>query len=89
MYYVYIIRCADGAFYIGHTSDLTSRIARHNEASACRFTPAPGRRPVVRVYSEPHPTRASAATRERQLKRWTRAKKEALVAGDSALLRRL
>lgn len=41
------------------------------------------------AYSESHPTRASALTRERQLKKWTRAKKEALIAGDLPLLKRL
>ena len=41
------------------------------------------------VYSEPHTTRAAALRRERQLKKWTRAKKEALVARDVALLKQL
>jgi predicted GIY-YIG superfamily endonuclease len=44
-------------------------------------------RPVRLVYSEAHATRSEAIKRERQLKRWTRAKKEALIAGDSGLLR--
>jgi putative endonuclease len=41
------------------------------------------------AYSEVHATIESALERERQLKRWTRAKKEALIAGDFALLKRL
>ncbi len=87
MHYVYILRCADNALYIGETSDMTSRIAKHHDGSACRFTS--GRRPVVLVHVEQHSTRLAALKRERQLKRWTRAKKEALIAGDRALLKRL
>jgi predicted GIY-YIG superfamily endonuclease len=47
------------------------------------------RLPVVLVYAEQYATRIDAVKRERQLKRWTRAKKEALVADDRALLKRL
>src|SRR5690606_3423176 len=62
-------------------------VHRHNDGSACRFTR--GRGPVQLVYSEPHADRPAALRRERRLKRWTRAKKEALIAGDLALLKRL
>lgn len=41
---------------------------------------------VVMVYSEQYQTREEALVRERQLKRWSRAKKEALIAGNPALL---
>jgi putative endonuclease len=84
---VYILRCADGALYIGVTNDLDLRLIRHNDGSASRFTA--DRRPVVLVYSETHWTRQAALKRERQLKGWTRAKKEALIAGNAGLLRRL
>jgi predicted GIY-YIG superfamily endonuclease len=46
-------------------------------------------RPVVLAHVEAYPDRAVALRRERQLKRWTRAKKEALIAGDLKLLKRL
>jgi putative endonuclease len=87
VHYVYILRCADNSLYTGETSDLDHRLAKHNEGTACTFTRA--RRPVVLVYSETHATREAARARERQLKRWTRAKKDALIAGDRALLKRL
>ena len=45
--------------------------------------------PLELVYSEPHPDRASAVKRERQLKRWSRAKKLALIKGNTAELKRL
>ncbi len=87
MHLVYILRCADNALYIGETADLEGRLVKHRDGSACVFTAR--RRPVALVYSELQETRAAALRRERQLKKWTRAKKEALIAGDLALLRRL
>jgi putative endonuclease len=86
VYFVYILRCAGDALYIGETADLERRLERHLEGTACAFTAR--RRPVTLAYSESYATRAAAVRRERQLKRWTRAKKEALMAGDHALLRR-
>ena len=86
-HYVYILRCAGGSLYIGETADLPHRLERHADGSACTFTRH--RRPVSLAYSERHSTRLAALQRERQLKRWTRAKKEALIAGDLTLLKRL
>lgn len=87
MHFVYILRCRDNALYIGETADLDWRLERHREGSACAFTAS--RRPVTLVYCEPHANRVSALKRERQLKKWTRAKKEALIAGDLVLLKKL
>jgi len=84
---VYILSCASGALYIGETADLDRRLEQHQDGSACSFTAS--RRPVTLVYAEAHATRAAALKRERQLKRWTRAKKEALIAGDLQLLKQL
>jgi len=87
VYYVYILRCADGTLYSGSTNDLTARAATHNSGRGAKYTA--GRRPVRIVYSEEHESRSSAQRREHQLKRWKRVKKEALIAGDPALLKRL
>jgi len=86
MPFVYILRCNDGAYYVGHTDDVLRREQTHNEGRGARFTAA--RRPVAAVYAEHFATALEATARERQLKRWTRAKKEALIAGDVALLKR-
>lgn len=86
MVWAYILRCADGSFYVGQTSDLGSRIARHNEGTAARWTAA--RRPVVLAYAEHFSTLAEAVARERQLKRWTHAKKAALADGGVDAIRR-
>jgi predicted GIY-YIG superfamily endonuclease len=87
MVFVYILRCHDAALYIGVTSDIALRLGRHNAGRGCGFTAT--RTPVALVYSETFSTRQQAMARERQLKRWTRAKKEALISGDVELLRRL
>jgi putative endonuclease len=79
-FFVYILRCADGAFYVGSTSDLPSRIQAHNAGRGPRFTS--GRRPVTPVYSEPFDSMEQARKRETQLKKWSRAKKKALIAGE-------
>jgi len=85
--FVYILRCADRSLYTGHTLDLEARVARHNDGTAAVFTRK--RRPVTIAYSEEHATVLSAVLRERQIKRWTRAKKEALISGDRSSLKRL
>jgi predicted GIY-YIG superfamily endonuclease len=85
--YVYSLRCADGSLYLGETEDVQARFAKHNEGRASRFTAS--RRPVALVYMEDYATVEAARVRERQIKGWTRAKKEALVAGDLSLLKRI
>lgn len=87
MWFVYILRRADNSFYVGETNDLPSRIAKHNDGSAAMHTAR--RRPVRLVYSEQYANRAECLMRERQLKGWTRSKKEALIAGDKERLKRL
>jgi putative endonuclease len=87
VYYVYILRCADNTLYTGSTNDVAARELAHNAARGAKYTA--GRRPVRVVYSEPHASRSAAQIREAQLKRWTRAKKEALIAGKLALLKQL
>ncbi len=84
---VYILRCSDNALYIGVTGDLDARLKRHNRGEGCTFTAI--RTPVNVVYQESFATRAEAMKRERQIKRWTRAKKEALIGGDLETLKRL
>ena len=84
---VYILRCSDSSLYIGHTADLADRIRRHNAGEACAFTAK--RRPVEIVHTEVFDDRLEAVARERQLKGWTRAKKEALITRNLRLLKRL
>ena len=87
VWFVYILQCADGSLYIGETGDLEFRIRKHHDGCASLYTAS--RRPIELVYYETHVTRDAALQRERQLKRWSRAKKAALIAGDLAGLKAL
>jgi putative endonuclease len=80
MYVVYILRCADKSFYVGHTRNISNRLKAHKDGLGASYTSV--RRPVTLAYTETHETRLEAVRRERQLKRWTREKKEALIRGD-------
>ena len=79
-FYVYMLRCADRAFYVGHTDNLEVRLQGHQDGSFSGFTSS--RRPVVLVFSEEFGTRIEALQAERQIKGWSRAKKLALISGD-------
>jgi putative endonuclease len=86
MPFVYILRCADGSYYVGKTDDLRTRLDEHQSGVGADYTAL--RRPVEMVYAEDHSTIRSAKHRELQVKRWSRAKKEALIAHDLKLLKR-
>ena len=87
MAFTYILRCADDTLYVGHTENLASREQTHNDGKGAKYTAA--RRPVRMVYAEEHSSAGSAIARERQLKRWSHKKKEALILDDRAALRAL
>jgi putative endonuclease len=78
MAFFYILRCADGSFYIGHTTDLVARLDQHQRGEGSTYTSR--RRPVAMIYAEEHPSVLHAIQRERQVKGWKRRKKEALIA---------
>jgi predicted GIY-YIG superfamily endonuclease len=86
-YCVYILRLDNGHLYIGSTQNLEQRLAEHKTGSGC-WTTAKSRT-IELLYSEPFPDRQSAAARELQLKRWSPAKKLALIQGDMAELKQL
>ena len=86
MSFVYILRCADETFYIGHTDNLRSRLDLHQAGTAANYTAR--RRPVEMIYAEEHSTELAAIRREKQLKRWSAAKKSALVSGDISALKK-
>ena len=86
-HYVYILRCADGSLYVGSAQDLHVRLKAHNEGRGAAHTF--GHRPARLVYSESLSSQNDALRRERQLKHWSRGKKEALINGDLQRLKRL
>jgi putative endonuclease len=86
--HVYILRCADDSYYVGNTrSSLEERIGQHNAGHFGGYTKT--RRPVVLVWSQDFDRITDAVAAERQIKGWSRAKKEALIAGDYDLLHEL
>ena len=80
MFWVYVLQCAGGKYYTGHSDDLERRIAEHQTGGFCDFTSR--RRPVRLMWSENFLTRIEALEAERRIKPWSRAKKEALFRGD-------
>lgn len=82
-WYVYMLRCSDGTYYSGVTTDLTRRIKEHNgeggAGKGAKYTKA--RRPVRLAYSEPSLDRSTAQKREHTLRQLTRAEKEKLAKG--------
>lgn len=79
-FWVYIVRCADGSYYTGHTDDLEKRIAQHQSGEIEGYTSS--RLPVKLVFAEEFPSRVEALTCELQIKGWNRKKKEALIRWD-------
>lgn len=76
-HYVYILRCSDGRFYVGSAQNLAARVKLHNDGRGAAYTFK--HRPVHLVYTEAFRSETAAVTRERQLKRWSHKKKQALV----------
>jgi len=79
-YFVYIVECKDGSYYTGVTSDLEKRINEHNSGLFKGYTSS--RLPVKLVYSNGFLNVNEAISAEKQIKGWSRAKKEALIIGD-------
>lgn len=84
MPWMYILRCADGSYYVGSTVDLKRRFREHSEGRAARYTAR--RLPVELVYSAEFPDVAQAYAAEKQVQGWSRAKREALIRGDFGAL---
>jgi len=86
-YWVYILKCADGTYYTGSTSNLEKRLSEHKQGLITGYTES--RRPVELVFSQYFEDVYYALSAERQIKSWSRAKKEALIDGDFELLKKL
>ena len=79
--FVYILRCRNGDYYTGSTrTSLEQRVAEHNAGQYDGFTKR--RRPVELVFAQEFDRITDAIAAERQIKGWSRAKKEALIAGN-------
>jgi len=87
MWHIYILECSDKSLYCGITTDLIRRLKEHNNKKGGSYTRS--RLPVCLKYSEDCKTRSDALKRESQIKRWTHAKKCALIEKDFEKLKKL
>ncbi|MFH1415751.1 MAG: GIY-YIG nuclease family protein, partial [Elusimicrobiota bacterium] len=76
-WYVYIAECRNKAYYTGITTDIERRISEHNSGTGCRYTRSFG--PVVLLWKEKQPDRASALKKEALIKSWARNKKGKVI----------
>lgn len=79
-HWVYVVRCDDGTFYTGYTTDVERRVAEHNDGTGAKYTR--GRGPVDLVHAERYRTRSAAMRREAALKALDRHEKQRLVERD-------
>lgn len=83
--HVYILRCADGSFYVGETGrSLAERVGDHMAGLGGAYTK--DRLPVELVWSRDFARYQDAIAAERLLKGWSQDKFEALIRGEIELL---
>ncbi len=87
MPFMYILECSDRSLYVGSTWDLDRRLSQHNAGEGAEYTR--NRLPVRLLYSEYYSRIENAFLREKQVQRWGRAKRLALVKGRLDQLRPL
>ena len=83
--WVYILKCADNSYYTGHTTNLELRLAQHQAGEGSDWTRR--RLPVELIFSQEMPDKNQVFLAEQQIKKWSRAKKEALITENWDLLR--
>ncbi|MFD1720823.1 GIY-YIG nuclease family protein [Amnibacterium endophyticum] len=84
MPWTYMLRCADGSYYVGSTWNLDVRLAQHASGEGAEYTKR--RRPVELVYAAEFDRIDEAFAWEKRLQGWSRAKREAVIRGDWAAL---
>ena len=82
--YTYILKCSNGSYYVGSTKDLNRRIEQHQSGEGANHTKK--YLPVELIYYEEYTRIDDAFYREKQLQKWSRKKKEALINGDIKLI---
>jgi len=79
MAWTYIVRCSDGSYYVGSTTDLDRRLSEHNLGLGAAYTRR--RRPVTLEWATEFERVDEAFAFEKQVQGWSRRKREALIAG--------
>ncbi len=85
--YMYIVECSNASYYAGSTKDLERRIRQHNAGTGANHTRKYG--PVQLVYYEEFERIDDAFYREKQIQKWSRKKKEALIRANYDRLSKL
>jgi len=85
-WYVYLLRCRNGALYTGVTTDVARRVALHNRGRGAAYTRLNG--PAELVYVEEAEGRGAALQREHEIKRWPKRRKEGLLTSSGNLVPR-
>jgi len=85
--YMYILKCSNGEYYTGSTTDLDRRMQQHQNGEGSNFSWK--HLPVQLIYSEEFSSIGEAFKREEQIHKWSRAKKDALIKGDIEKLKAL
>ena len=80
MSYMYILLCADGSYYTDSTKDLRKRLQEHQTGRGAEYTSR--RLPVQLLYYEEYRKVSDAFSREKQIQRWSKKKKYALIEGN-------
>jgi putative endonuclease len=84
MSFVYILRCADGTYYVGSTKNLERQFVEHASGEGAKYTST--RLPVELVFAEEYDRIDDAYAREKQVQGWSRRKREALIRGEYGTL---
>tara|TARA_R110002124_G_scaffold138798_1_gene302860 strand:- start:89647 stop:89922 length:276 start_codon:yes stop_codon:yes gene_type:complete len=87
-YYVYILKCSDGTYYTDFTSNIDAKIELHQSGTRQELYTSV-RLPVQLVFSREFAVPAFAIAAKRQIGRWSKAKKEALINGEFKMLSQL
>ena len=82
VHYAYVVRCSDGTFYTGYTTDVRRRLDQHDAGEGAKYTR--GRTPVELVHVERFESKSAAMSREYEIKQLSRSEKESLVEGTNA-----
>ncbi|MEZ4796339.1 MAG: GIY-YIG nuclease family protein [Flavobacteriaceae bacterium] len=85
-YFVYILKCSDNSYYTGITNDINKRFSEHKsgkQPNCYTFN----KRPLELVFHETFNDVLQAIYFEKKIKKWTIAKKEALINGDFDMLK--
>ncbi len=79
-WFFYMVRCRDNSLYCGITTDISSRVERHNQGKGSKYVSS--RRPVELVHIEEWTDESRVKKREAEVKSWPKSRKEKLISRE-------